>query len=360
MTTTYTSEQKTQIALAFERTKSIVLTQRELQRTLGIRPDKNTIRSIHKRLTETGSVTVTPSRTTERTVTSPVMVRRVRELVQESNSRNEPTSTRRLARKLTEEGNSISHTSVHLILRSDLGMKPYHQRPVHELKPIDKPRRVAMARSLLSKIREDPDFLDKVVWTDEAKFELSGAVNSHNTIFWDRGNPEIRVETKRIDQHGVMVWAGISSFGRYGPFEVSGRLTGQRYLDLLRDHIIPSLGDTSQLWFMQDGAPAHKARVVTQYLREVFGDRVIALGWDPEWAPRSPDVTPCDFFLWGYMKDKVYGKRLANRIALKEKIWEVFPSIEQEKIRDACRGVERKLQDLVELEGEHIQFARGR
>ena len=141
---------------------------------------------------------------------------------------------------------------------------------------------------------------------------------------------------------------------------VSGRLTGQRYLDLLRDHIIPSLGDTSELWFMQDGAPAHKARVVTQYLRAVFGDRVIALGWDPEWAPRSPDVTPCDFFLWGYMKDKVYGKRLANRISLKEKIWEVFPSIEQEKIRDACRGVERKLQDLVELEGEHIQFARGR
>ena len=24
------------------------------------------------------------------------------------------------------------------------------------------------------------------------------------------------------------------------------------------------------------------------------------------WPPRSPDATPCDFFLWGYVKDQVY------------------------------------------------------
>jgi hypothetical protein len=24
------------------------------------------------------------------------------------------------------------------------------------------------------------------------------------------------------------------------------------------------------------------------------------------WPPHSPDATPCDFFLWGYVKDQVY------------------------------------------------------
>ena len=24
------------------------------------------------------------------------------------------------------------------------------------------------------------------------------------------------------------------------------------------------------------------------------------------WPPRSPDMTPCDFFLWGYVKERVY------------------------------------------------------
>ncbi|GFW31530.1 hypothetical protein TNCV_4419651 [Trichonephila clavipes] len=25
----------------------------------------------------------------------------------------------------------------------------------------------------------------------------------------------------------------------------------------------------------------------------------------PQWPPRNPDFTPCDFFLWGYVKEKV-------------------------------------------------------
>ena len=25
-----------------------------------------------------------------------------------------------------------------------------------------------------------------------------------------------------------------------------------------------------------------------------------------EWSPRSPDLTPCDYFLWGHLKNKVF------------------------------------------------------
>jgi hypothetical protein len=239
-------------------------------------------------------------------------------------------------------------------------MRPYHQRAIHELKPIDKPRRVEMARALLAMAAEDPEFFSKIVWTDEAKFELSGAVNSHNTIFWSKTNPERRVESKRIDQNGVMVWAGISTRGRHGPFMVNGRLTGKMYLTMLQEQIIPALGDTSQLWFMQDGAPAHNCNIVKAYLRQVFGDRVIAIGWDPEWAPRSPDVTPCDFFLWGFLKDRVYGDRLSDRQALKAKIWAEFNEIDQGMIEKACLSVRSRLEDLISSQGESVQYARGR
>jgi hypothetical protein len=40
-------------------------------------------------------------------------------------------------------------------------------------------------------------------------------------------------------------------------------------------------------------------------LLEVFESRVIALHLPVEWPPRSPALTPCDYFLWGYFKDKV-------------------------------------------------------
>jgi len=32
----------------------------------------------------------------------------------------------------------------------------------------------------------------------------------------------------------------------------------------------------------------------------------VALNHDIEWPPRSPDLTPLDFFLWGYLKQKVF------------------------------------------------------
>ena len=57
---------------------------------------------------------------------------------------------------------------------------------------------------------------------------------------------------------------------------------------------------------MQDGAPPHRRRIVTDRLTELFGDRVITLNRAVEWPPRSPDLTPLDFFLWGYLKSKVY------------------------------------------------------
>ena len=39
-------------------------------------------------------------------------------------------------------------------------------------------------------------------------------------------------------------------------------------------------------------------------LNDVFGhNHVVGLGHDVEWPPRSPDLTPCDFFLWGYLRN---------------------------------------------------------
>jgi hypothetical protein len=32
------------------------------------------------------------------------------------------------------------------------------------------------------------------------------------------------------------------------------------------------------------------------------------------WPPRSPDLTPCDSFLWGYIKDRVFVPPLANTL----------------------------------------------
>jgi hypothetical protein len=54
--------------------------------------------------------------------------------------------------------------------------------------------------------------------------------------------------------------------------------------------------------FQQDSATAHTAHASIETLQEVIKDHIISHG---SWPSCSPDLTPCDFYSWGNLKDKV-------------------------------------------------------
>jgi len=73
------------------------------------------------------------------------------------------------------------------------------------------------------------------------------------------------------------------------------------------------------MWFQQDGHPAHTATKATKMLlNKKFGNHWIGLRGPHEWPPRSLDLTPLDFFLWGHLKQQVYATRLASVEDLKD------------------------------------------
>jgi hypothetical protein len=55
--------------------------------------------------------------------------------------------------------------------------------------------------------------------------------------------------------------------------------------------------------FQQDSAIAHITLAHLVALQEVFSDHIIDHG---PWTLKSLDLPPCDFYLWGNFKDKVY------------------------------------------------------
>ena len=59
-------------------------------------------------------------------------------------------------------------------------------------------------------------------------------------------------------------------------------------------------------WFQQDGATPHTANVTLEWLDQCFPQRLVSRQQDPEWSPHSPDLNRPGFFLWGYLKDRVY------------------------------------------------------
>ena len=92
-------------------------------------------------------------------------------------------------------------------------------------------------------------------------------------------------------------------------------MTGQNYLDFLQNELPKQLEDVPlatriAMHFQHEGAPSHHTRQVMQHLNDTFPNRWIGLGSTINWPPRSPDLTPLDFCLWGLMKSEVYRKKV--------------------------------------------------
>ena len=84
-------------------------------------------------------------------------------------------------------------------------------------------------------------------------------------------------------------------------------ITAQINLDLLTEYMLPQLEQYQpQVIFQQDGAPPHRGLAVRQFLNDTFPDRWIGRDGPILWPPHFPDITPLDFFPWGYVKDFVY------------------------------------------------------
>ena len=64
--------------------------------------------------------------------------------------------------------------------------------------------------------------------------------------------------------------------------------------------------DVDDVHLQQGGATYHKSGETIGLLRGKFSGRVISRNGDYNWLPRLCDLTLIEFFLWGYVTDKVY------------------------------------------------------
>ena len=103
------------------------------------------------------------------------------------------------------------------------------------------------------------------------------------------------------------VWCGVLGNKLIGPFVFDNNLTGNMYEAFLRNELpgIP-LMILSQMYFQYHGAPPHYTRHVSEYLNESLPNRWLGRCGPFAWPPRSPDLTPLDYYLCGHMKSLVY------------------------------------------------------
>ena len=112
--------------------------------------------------------------------------------------------------------------------------------------------------------------------------------------------------------------------------------------------------DISQVYFQQDGATCHTATETLDLLKTKFGERVISRRGTVNWSPRSCDLTPLDFFLWGYLKDKVYANNPKTTEDLKNNIIEEIRAIDDEVFRSVIENFEQRMDHCQKSLGEHL------
>lgn len=240
----------------------------------------------------------------------------------------------------------------------DLKFHPYKLRLHQALTPEDHISRRLFCDNMIGATIENPDILDNLFMSDESYFYLNGTVNTHNCVYWSRRNPHYNKEIP-LHSPSVLVWSAISSRFIIGPYFFTGKVNQINYLSMLQDFFIPQLVskgiDPQQVWFQQDGAPGHRARSVINFLKDTFPAKLIAKGSNFDWPARSPDLTACDYFLWGCLKQRVFSTSPATLNALKLSITAEINRISPDLLRSVFQNFLRRLHRCSDANGKHFE-----
>lgn len=314
------------------------------------RPSTNTFRRLDQRLRESG--TFVPNyrnrgRPRERRTVQ------IEEQILDAVHEDPTSSTRQLSREL----NIPSNTTVHSVLSENL-LRPFHLTKVQPLYRNDNIQRTFFCNTILNRIHEEPNFLLRVLWSDECTFTRDGVFNSHNFHFWADENPRAFREFGHQRRFSVNVWLGILNLRVVGPIFLPNRLNAIEYVNVLEEVLdnVP-LQLRPNMLYMNDGAPAHNARISRDWLDENFPNRWIGRNGPISWPARSPDMNPLDFFVWGFLKEKVYATPPANEQEVINRINATVQLITPHMLQRVLNSLPRRLQLCLETDGyqfEHL------
>lgn len=259
------------------------------------------------------------------------------------------TSVRKLARQT-----GIKPTSAFRALKQ-LKLHPYRATLVQELKPPDLPRRLRFCRWLLNFVRtHGVTTLDRVYFSDEAWFHRTGYINARNYRFWSSNNPHVFRESSLHPQK-IGVWCAVSRRRVVGPIFFTSTVTAEVYQDIIMQFVALLEVEDRNCWFQQDGASAHSCEETLSFLTEFFQDQIISIKRTPEWPPRSPDLSPPDFFLWAYLKNFVFTEAVESVEDLKQRITAGIATITPKMLRNVSRNLVKRAQICRSAQGGHFQ-----
>ena len=219
--------------------------------------------------------------------------------------------------------------------------------------------RVKFCKNILSR---GISFKD-IMFTDETKIELGSYTNDSIRLSQKtreklkKGEEEaykLINRPQRKFEKSLMIAGGISYHGLTKLIILDGTLNefsyGQGLLFYKDDINAIKSKHKNEIYFEQDGAPAHRCKSNTNLLNQLFPN-----GHWIQNPPNSPDLASPIENLWGIIKPRVKRRNPETLDDLKRYILEEWNSVPSKMVENLCKGYLYRLNKCIELKGGRIE-----
>jgi len=253
---------------------------------------------------------------------------------------------------------SISIERIQNILHENLGMKKLSARWVPRLLTVEQKRNhMTTSEHCLDMFKRNPkEFLRRFVTVDETWIHHYTPEMKEQSKQWTSPGEPAPKKAKTVPSAGkVMATVFWDSRGIiFTDYLEKGRtITGQYYADLLgrfdaelmrkRPHLAKK-----KVLFHHDNAPAHSSAIAITKLVELRYELL------PH-PPYSPDLAPCDFFLFPNMKKWLGGKRFTSNEQVIDQTEAYFEEFDKSYFLDGLKKLEHRWTKCIELRGDYVE-----
>lgn len=263
---------------------------------------------------------------------------------------------RRLTIRMLAQELNMNRETVRKILREDFHMRKLCAKMVPKnLTEEQKEHRASVAEDCLQQVEDDPTLLDRIITGDESWFFQYDPETKRQSQQWLSPNTP-RPKKARMSKSKVKTML-ITFFDRRGivhkefvpPGQTVNQVFYRQVLDRLRKRVNRVRPDIAKNWILHhDNAPCHTAFSVTEFLTS----KNIPVFPQP---PYSPDMSPCDFFLFPKVKQVVKGTHFESIDNIQEAVTRVMSGIPVEDFQKCYDAWKTRWNRCVAAQGNYFE-----
>lgn len=284
------------------------------------------------------------------------LIERVRKMAHQEN----PLTQREMSKRC-----KVSLSTINRIIHEDLDLRTLKKTPVHHLTQSNIENRETNSRKLYE------DHLAGVKWEyvvtlDEAWMYLSDCKKKRGIYYQERGIKRQEnwvLDNKEKFPKGFMVVGAISGRGTLPLFRVPGKtkINARFYIDFVLKPLIkaelPKLypSEMDKVFLHHDKATSHTARETQDYMERVTSAIGMKFIDNQDIPVCGPDISPMDFFGFGFLKQKLQKRRATTLDGLWKALREEWATISIKTVRSVFKNWKKRCRLVHKRQGCHIE-----